>query len=207
MNAPPIAVGNVYEMSSQPNPLRVVGVHDDVVMYDSWWPHKPGWGMEKLAGTYIYYRMPRVIFESRARLLRSEPLSPQELGVHRPDLPFAFARHSELSWYESRGEASSPTDDSKQDLAARLDAPEIFLEPFGTRDGAKPLVHIHAEDRRSFSVHELLSAARTIQTPLLGDVRLTVGVGIYRSGIKKRIPSYYLWGANAKHEPASEDAA
>lgn len=203
MNPLPITVGNVYEISSQPNPMRVVGVDDHVVMYDSWWPHKGAWGMQELVGTFSYYRMPRAIFESRSRLLRSEPLSPLELTVHRPDLPFAFAQRIDLSWYEKWNE----TDISTRDAVPALQVPEIFLVPFGPRDSSKPPVLVRANDQRSFSVSELLRAAHTVQAPFLGDARITVGVGIYRSGIKKRVPSFYLWGADAKHEAAAGNAA
>ena len=202
-----ITVGNVYEMSSQPNPLRVVGVDDHVVMYDSWWPHKNAWGMDKLVGTFIYYRMARSFFDSHSRLLRAEPLSPLELSVHRPDLPFAFARRNDLSWYEEWDDAGTFADNAIGDSVSALEAPQIFLVPFGPRDSAKAPVLVHAGDRRSFSVAELLRAARAVQVPFLGDVRLTAGVGIYRSGIKKRIPSFYLWGANAKHEVPAANAA
>lgn len=207
MNTRPMTVGNVYEIASQPNPTRVVGFDDYVVMYDSWWPHKEAWGMEKLVGEFIYYRMPRTIFESRSRLLRAEPLSPLELTVHRPDLPFAFARRRDLSWYENWNDASALAVNLMPDSVPALQVPEVFLVPFGPRDSSKPPVLIRAQDGRSFSVSELLSAAREVQAPFLGEERLTVGVGIYRSGIKKRIPSFYIWGANAKHEGCSGIAA
>lgn len=46
--------------------------------------------------------------------------------------------------------------------------------------------------------------ARILPGPFVGDVRLTEGVGIYRAGIKKRLPSYYIWGRGVEpthHRP------
>ena len=207
MNSRNITVGDVYEVSSQPNPLRVVGVDEHVVMYDTWWPHKNAWGMERLGGTFTYYRMARSFFEARSRLLRSDPLSSLELNVHRPDLPFALARRNDLSWYEQWDESRAFHVNTVEESVSALEASQVFLVPFGPRDSAKPPVLVCAEDRLSFSVPELLRAAHAVQVPFLGDVRLTAGVGIYRSGIKKRIPMFYLWGAKPKHEAPTANAA
>ena len=42
--------------------------------------------------------------------------------------------------------------------------------------------------------------ASELQFPHAGDVLLTEGVGIYRAGIKKRTPSYYIWGGRSRAE-------
>ena len=197
MNPRPIEIGDVHEMPSHPRPMRVIGLSDDVVLYDTWWPHENRWAMSKLIGTFSYYRMPRAIFVERSRRIRTDPLTESELDVHRPDLPFAFARSAELSWY---GEGGSLSGDR-----STLDASSIFLEPFGRRAGVKPMVQIHAENGRFFTAIELLRAAHAVQAPYRGDVRQTEGVGVYRLGIKKRIPSYYLWGAKSRHETAAAE--
>jgi hypothetical protein len=207
MNSQQIDLGNVYQMESQPNPVRVVAFDDHVVLYDTWWPHKGAWAMAKLVGAFTYYRMTRTHFERHSRLLRTDSLSELELSVHRPDLPFAFVQSTALSWYEPWSEGDLVANCSSPPGAPLLNAPTVFLVPFGPRNSVKPPVQIHAENGRFFTGVELLRAAQAEQAPFVGEVRLTKGVGIYRSGIKKRLPSFYLWGAISKHEAASANAA
>jgi hypothetical protein len=207
MHSPQITLGCVYEMESFPNPVRIVAFDDQVVMYDTWWPHRGAWAMAKLLGAFVYYRMPRTVFEAHSRFVRNEPLSEQELNVHRPDLPFAFAQRSDLSWYEPWGEPNLLAGSSSSDKQPILDAPAIFLAPFGLRNSAKPPSLVHAENGRFFTEVEVLQAARILQQPFVGEVRLTKGVGIHRSGIKKRLPSFYLWGAMSRLDAQAENAA
>lgn len=202
MSSPGLSIGGVFELASHANPVRVVGLDDHVVMYDTWWPHLGAWAMAKLVGRFTYYRMSRAHFESQARLLRVDPFSELELSVHRPDLPFSFAQRADLSWYEQWSEAGAISKSTSTGTAPALDAPAVFLEPFGPRGSPKPLVLFHASNGRFFTEEELLHVARAAQARFIGDVRLTNGVGLYRSGIKKRIPSFYLWGAISKHEAA-----
>ena len=206
MNASRIALGAVYEAQWSPNPVRVVAFDSHVVMYDTWWPKKGAWAMAKLAGTFTYFRLSRTYFEAHSRLVRTDPLSEQELKIHRPELPFALAQRSNLSWYEPWSESAISAADSSPHSQRILDAPAAFLSPFGPRDSEKPPVLVNAENGRFFDEVELLRLARAIQDSFAGEVRLTNGVGIYRSGIKKRLPSYYLWGAKSRLE-APADAA
>jgi hypothetical protein len=206
MTPPHIALGAVYDAQWSPNSVRVVAFDRDVVMYDTWWPHKGAWAMARLQGTFTYYRLSRDYFEAHSRYVRTDPLTEQERLVHRPDLPFAFAQRPSLSWYEPWHQPHVSTASSLRAEPA-LEAAAIFLSPFGPRDSAKPAVLVHAENGRSFGEAELLRLAKAVQDPFVGDVRLTSGVGIYRSGIKKRIPSYYLWGALSRLDRPAENAA
>lgn len=193
-------LGDVYETNWPSGPVRVVAFDSDVVMYDTWWSHKNAWGMSKLLGSFSYYRLDRKYFEAHMRYLRSEPLSSLELSVHRPELPFGFARHKDLSWYENWPSVPVATD------GQALSAPAIYIAPFGPRDSSKPPVLVQAKNGEFFTENELLTLAKEIQSSHLGEKRLTHGVGIYRSGIKKRVPSYYLWGAQSRLESEVENA-
>jgi hypothetical protein len=55
MHSQQIALGSVYETEPSPNPVRVVVFDDQVVMYDTWWPHKGACAMAKLLGAFTYY--------------------------------------------------------------------------------------------------------------------------------------------------------
>ncbi len=206
MNTQHIVLGGVYESPSTPYEMRVVAFDDDVVMYDVWWPHKQAWGMSKIGGSFSYYRLERAYFEEHSRLLRHEQLTELELLVHRPDLPFAFGQRATLSWYSRLSENDLLASEQPTGKPRLLEAPSIFISPFGPRDSSKPPVLVNAANGRCFSELELLLAAHQIQQPFLGEAVLTSGVGIYRSGIKKRLPTFYLWGARSRLETANGKA-
>lgn len=177
--------------------MRVVAYDDVEVMYDVWWQHKSAWAMASLLGDFAYFRMPRHSVQTEARFVRVDPLTDRELQVHRPDLPFAVARHAGLSWYDR----SWP----KHALGthAVLNIARIYLAPFGPRDSAKPSALIEADNGESFTEFELLVKAKRLQDQFIGDVALTDGLGIYRAGIKKRTPSFYIWGSKSRAEAPS----
>lgn len=187
-----IALGVVFEIDSSPYPMRVIAYDDAEIMYDVWWPHKNAWAMASLVGSFTYYRLPRDYVEAHARGIRIDPLSDKERQVHRPDLPFAVAQRESTSWYDR------PWAEDVFGTTPVLAVNAIYLSPFGPRDSAKPPVFIEADNGDWFTELELLTKARELQFPLVGDVRLTEGVGIYRAGIKKRTPSYYIWGARSR---------
>jgi hypothetical protein len=193
-----IALGVVFEIESSPSAMRVLAYDDAEVMYDVWWPHKSAWAMAKMLGDFSYYRLPRHYVEANAKHIRIDPLSEKERQVHRPDLPFAVARRDGTSWYDQ----SWP--EGVFGSAPILEVEAIYLSPFGPRDTAKPSVLLTADNGESFTEMELLTKAREIQRPFIGDVRLTEGVGIYRAGIKKRTPSYYVWGARSRADAPSK---
>jgi hypothetical protein len=192
MSAYTVTLGAVFQTDWSQEPVRVIAFDAHVVMYDTWWPHRSSWGMSKLLGNYSYYRLQREYFEAHARPLKLEPLSEKEVLVHRPDLPFAFATRQSLSWYDKWPENVQTENEHS------LQVPAIYLAPFGPRDSSKPAVLIQAANGQSFSEAELLLAAKSIQEPHIGEARLTEGVGIYRPGIQKHLPSYYVWGSKSR---------
>ena len=153
--------------------------------------------MARLSGDFTYCRLPRRHVEANARYVRTDALTETELQIHRPDLPFAVARRDDVSWYEPAWQEDA------FETTSVLPVGVIYLAPFGPRDSAKTAVLLTAENGEWFTEAELLTKAKVLQEPFVGDVRLTEGVGIYRAGIKKRIPSYYIWGARSRAEAPS----
>lgn len=79
-----------------------------------------------------------------------------------------------------------------------LDAPRIFLEPFGPQGGPKPSALVAAENAKTFNVEEVLWHAARLQFQHLRDEKIIQGVGIHRSGFQRALPSYYVWGAKSR---------
>jgi hypothetical protein len=199
MSPEAIQIGAVFQPSFDERPIRLIAVDDREVMYDSWWPHRSAWGFASLPGTVSYYRMPRRVLLERCRYLRSEPLSPAELDVHRPDLPLRFGASPDLEWpdadqleaFPGRIAASFPS-------SLGLAATRLYLCPFGPKGRSKPGVLVEPDAPHAATIRGLLARAAAIQAPHLRDQRPTRGIGVYRLGLQRKVPSYYLWGSQSK---------
>lgn len=203
MKSTPIELGAVFQTEWSENPIRVIAFDNSVVMYDAWWPHSSTWGMGKLSGNFCYYRLPLTLLMQEAKYLRTEKYTDQEARVHRPDLPFAFAQYNVLDWYAQCPESMSQLEQFLESRSAfgtelLLKVPAIYLSPFGPKGSSKSEVLVHAKNGESFTEAEILWHAWQLQIPHLRAHQLTSGVGVYRSGIKKRIPTYYIWGCKSR---------
>jgi hypothetical protein len=180
-------------------------------MYDAWWPHLGAWGLAELQEVrrlrVSYYVSTVAALLEKATFLRTEPLTDAEIALHRPDLPLCLARCAAVDWPSQAPEtparlaaflaAAGRTDaglDSGLDVGVTIDAAELVLLPFGPEGRSRAAVRVTAGDGIAFSAVELLWKAAAIQAPCLGSVMPTRGLGIYRSGLQRGVPSYYLWG-------------
>lgn len=199
-------VGAVYRWSHDDRPMRVL-VHDsDVVMYDAWWPHLDNWGLANIQEIrkqrISYYVTTASTLAEKATYVRLDPLTDDELAIHRPDLPFAFGQCAAISWpsevpgttawlAENWRTAGCPN-------GAMLQASEMYLAPFGPQGGVKAGVRVKAANGTAFTVEELILKAAAVQAPFIGDAVPAQGIGIYRSGLQRGIPAYYLWGSESR---------
>lgn len=186
-----IEPGAVFRFPHDDRPNRVL-VHDDgVVMYDTWWPHLGRWGLADLDAVkrqrVSYYVITVSTLLEKATYLRSAPLSADERSVHRPDLPFTAVQDAGSTW---AGTAGWPAG-----ARSRLEASTIHLLPFGPGGGTKAGVRVTADNGSSFTAEELFGKAQAAQAKHLGDAVPVTGVGIYRYGLLRGLPAFYLWGA------------
>ena len=207
MDGNSLVPGAVFQPDWDERPIRVLAFDGVEVLYDSWWPHKQSWGLATLTGNATYYRLSTALLLSRARLLRSEPLTEAENQVHRPDLPLRVCRSGNLRWEPSVPE---DLDIFEQEVAVKdpgfpreiLALSSLILNPFGIKGGRKRGVLVKSADGIRFTSQELLWQASKIQAAMQASP--LNGVGIYRSGFQNRIPSYYLWGSQDKAGIVSE---
>lgn len=194
MDESKIEPGAVFQLPHDDRPNRILLHDDDVVMYDAWWPHLGGWGLADLDATkrkrVSYYVTTVSTLLEKATHLRSDPLSADERTLHRPDLPFVAAQDKAATWA-----------DGLTEVRATLKAPAIYLLPFGPAGGTKAGARVTADDGSSFTAEELFRKAQAVQAQHLGDAIPVTGVGIYRSGLQRGLPAFYLWGAVSRlHE-------
>lgn len=204
MLAKDLHVGAVFQTDWDARPCRIVAFDETLVFYDSWLSEPPGWGLDSLKGAASYYCLPTPMVVQRAKYLRTEDYSVEEKLIHRPDLPLSFGRSESLEWpmfspvtqEEFPDTLFHPSSDACSPVS--LEASKIYLLPFGPKGGIKAPVLVRAKNRTSFSVEELLWLGAQHQFGYLGTTKLTTGVGLYRSGIKDNIPTYYIWGSKSR---------
>lgn len=198
-----LGLGAVYKPNWDDRLIRVLAFDENTVIYDCWVPHKNEWSLTSLKGTVFYYRLARPRIISDAAYIRTEPLSKEELDIHRPDIPLSFLQAGSVQWSELQ---LNDIDTAAARLAAIdprlalqvINAPAIFLLPFGKKGRVLPGVKINAKNGATFSAAELLFYAGQIQQPSLSGDSIANGIGIYRAGIQKCLPSFYIWGAEKR---------
>lgn len=206
--------GAVFKWPHDDRLMRVLMCDASMVMYDAWWPHLGNWGLADLQQAkrkrvHYYVTGPGTV-AGKAFYMGLEPLSEAEAAVHRPDLPLSFARCGAVSWPREvpgavGGLAGQFTAEGCGDGldSGALDAPEIYLVPFGPKGGSKAGVRAKAENMAAFTAEEILRKAAAAQAPHLGDEPPAPGIGIYRLGLLRGIPSFYLWGAASQLESSA----
>ena len=186
-------------------PFRVLAYDSGVVMYDPWWPHLGNWGLANLGEVkkrrVNYFVVTASTLAQKAMLIRSEPLTEAETSLPRPALPFAAMQCQELSWpAEVSGSAEASARRWRSagcPEAEALIASQVYLQPFGPKGGERTGVRVKAGNGTSFGWDELFWKASILQAPFIRASASAHGVGIYRSGLNRGIPSYYLCGAQS----------
>jgi hypothetical protein len=198
-----ISVGSVVQPDWDSRAHRILLMDQIQVLYDIWWSHAHEWGFSSLSGEGHYYCLPTSLLRGRATVLRSEPLTDIERAIHRPDLPLRLLRSPSMQWSKDQYQNMSHFIGAHQtdiehlgisDADVALDAPEVFLTPFGPGGRIKRGVRLKALNGRSFSSIELLWRAYEVQAPQ--HRASTTGIGMYRAGFKSKAPVFYLWGSD-----------
>ena len=198
-----MSVGSVFQPDWDSGAHRILLMDQIQVLYDVWWSHAQEWGFSNLSGEGHYYRLPTGLLRGRSTVLRSEPLTDIERAIHRPDLPLRLLRSPSMQWSKDQYQNMSHFVGAHQagiehlgisDDDVALDAPEVFLAPFGPGGRTKRGVRLKAVNGRHFSSIELLWRAYEVQAPQ--HRTSTNGIGIYRAGFKSKTPVFYLWGSD-----------
>lgn len=136
--------GNVFITSLDINPVRIIIADDITVIYEIWWPHSKDWSYKyNLRKKSIYYRTSVSNFLKNATYFRTDQLSPEEIAVHRPELPLYLCRNDQLSWtkkiYRNLEEFEKENGHALQFIVSpcSLEISKIVLVPFGSKGGLK----------------------------------------------------------------------
>lgn len=202
-----IRIGAIYQLKPTRELIRIIAHDANEVMYDSWCAETSSWEIASLKRTVWYLRLPTTLLLRDGVYIRTEEYTPSETQIHRPDLPFSFAQSTLLEWAPS---CPPSLEEFSRDLLKSvgtveylpksLAAPAIYISPFGPKGSVKAAVLVESLNGISFTAPELLWQSGKLQAKYIRDIPVTTGVGIYRGGIHRQLPAYYIWGANNRAE-------
>ena len=182
--------------------LRVIVADQHEVMYDAWWDHlndgQGDWGMRRCRSC-TYYRISTAWLVENSEHVGCEPLDAKEFAKHRPDLPLRPLR--ETGWkfdatsYDSAQDferAARSAGVAVDELAQRVALPitRLWIRPLGPQGGQLPREPLRAAHPEGFHALELLWLAHQTQAPHVREP--WDGTGLYRDGLSRGEPSYYI---------------
>ncbi len=177
-------LGEIYKASWDGSIMRVIGFDEFEVLYDGYWEHDKSWTFaSNLKQKCSFYRASRNVFSEKASLIDFKELTKEEHDIFRPDLTIRTCRIENASWSDS--DFNLEESDMKS-----IKSEKVWLYPIGPKGGLKKGELITAQNNKEFTVSELLESAKRIQNSV--NLNQTYGIGIYRMGIQKQLPSYYV---------------
>ena len=197
MHQDKLKIGGVYKTSWSDSPYRVIGLDDIEIFYDRLWPHNNSWTFSgHFKRKCYFYRTSAALFLQQSQFIEDMPLTEEEQLSFRPDLPIRLVRTKELSWNnfseqgfrEFRLEITKYKD--KSFLDQKLPTGSIVLIPYGNNGGKKRGTIVVADNQEYFDVIELIWKAKMLQEAV--NNKTSNGIGLYRIGFEKRLPSYYI---------------
>ena len=166
--------------------MRVIGFDKFEVFYDGFWGHDNSWTFSSnLKKKCFFYRTSRNVFSEKASLIDFKELTEEEYSVFRPDLTMRTCRIENASWSDNEFNL-----EGFESNLISIKSEKIWLYPFGPKGGFKKGELITARKNNEFAVTELLDSAKRIQQSV--NPNQSNGIGIYRTGIQKQKPSYYI---------------
>jgi hypothetical protein len=194
-----LVIGGIYNVLL-PNlqRVRIIGIGEHHVLYDPFLDHLGKWAIADFPKRgAAYCRTYLGIFLRNAEFVGALPLTKEQHAFLRPDLPYNPIGINSVDW-------SAILLKDSQELKAILDECDInpssilittkslAIHPFGSKGritSDKPMI-FETSDEGGFSAIELLASMVTVQRhSYVSDIRK--GIGLYRSGHYKGVPSYF----------------
>jgi len=196
MTTDKLQLGEIYKTEWDERPFRVIGFDDIEVFYDCLWPHENSWVFSgNLNKKCYFYRTSAPLFIAKSNPIDFTPLTIEEQKAFRPDLSIRIARTKEFNWnafemdnYQKFIEQTKTLLD-KSILDQKISTDKIVLIPFGN-NGLKKGTIVTADNQNYFECAELIWKAKELQESVSNQT--SKGIGLYRIGFEKGLPSYYI---------------
>jgi len=180
--------------------IRLLVISDQLTFYDQW-IDDGNWSLWRRR-TFAYSRYGTDWLAAHAEFTGHEPLTDKEVGIHRADWPmnaFSLTEYprntmetKDLEDFEAFCVANRHPADELSSFDG-IDAKELVISAPNSGLGLHKPVTVVAVNGKHFSAMELLwhsqRYVRQLGTPLEND-----GIGLYRLGIKNKLPWYMLGG-------------
>ncbi len=195
-NSTAIQIGGIYKTEWDHRPFRLIGFDDYEVFYDCMWTD----GQWTFSGNFkkkcYFYRTSLKTFKNNLLELDFLALSEAEIKFFRTDLPMRLGRTELYNWNDFK--ADNYHDFKKQFHAQSnnfiaeeiLLTDRIILIPYGIKKGFLKATVSYAANNSFFELAELIWKAKQLQEA--ANHSKSEGIGIYRLGTEKGIPSFYI---------------
>lgn len=161
-----------------------------------------GWRMEnKKLKNEIFTRTRKEIFLKKFEYCSFEPLEQEFIDYYHLTLPMRICRFRDISWGDELFYSSENINaylqqcQIPQQINRTLSCKEIYLEGTNKNWRTQKPILVTADNGEYFTVSELMFKANEIQRAIKSNKNFkTDGIGIYRTGMFKGLPCYYIWG-------------
>lgn len=192
-----LQLGGIYRTEWGERPYRVIGYDEIEVFYDCLWLPDNIW---TFSGNFkkkcYFYRTSAPLFFAKSKLIDIVPMAEEEFNAFRPDLPMRVCRSKELNWNKfdvSTADTFVKSVDNLYDnsfLCDKIQTEKLVLLPYGTKGGLKRGRTVTADNSKYFEGPELIWKAKELQEAV--NYQISNGIGIYRIGFERGLPSYYI---------------
>lgn len=181
---------------------RILMADDFEVFTDGMYLNDPDYDYnikKNLSGESIFTRSRRNFFEKCIEKVGEAPLSEEALSILWVDLPMRFGRLRNLSWDDAcLGSIDNYLDWLEENTDIEwgnrvIEANALFIKPTSEKGMPRKPIKVEADNGKKFTVKELVWKAAQIQNAAVKK-SIGQGIGLYRSGIKSKLPVYYVWG-------------
>ena len=177
-------IGGIYSVKWDTRPIRVLLYDKIETHYDCYWPEINKWTFlgnwkKKLS----FYRIPTDFFIKTSTQIDILPFSDEDKKLVRPDLPIRFCRIKNFNFdeYDTFIENLNIYDNDFDKMIGN----KIALYP-STKNGSTRYENIVEIE----SIKNLFIEAKRLQETA-NNLKFN-GIGFYRLGITKGLPSYYI---------------
>ena len=177
---------SIGETEVEKRKVRIIGLDEFEVFYDPLRGDKKWTFSGNFQRKSSFYRMATTAFKTKMELVDCLALTEQEYLFFRPDLPMRFGRLNNIDWkiIAKEGIECLPTDFLKTKIALK----KLMLIPFGPKGGIRKSELVEKDENLTLST--LIKTALKIQKPIAEQENK--GIGFFRFGFEKGIPSYYI---------------
>ena len=182
-----LELGGIYSVKWDKRPMRILAFDDKELFYDCYWSEIDKWtftGKLKTSNSK-FYRISTKYFKSTSKKISLLKLSKEEYLLIKPNFPLRFCRIKDFNF--------SNFSDYLQDINKiyiQNDCELIFQNKIVLLPRTKKDRIMKGEIVEVKNISELLKKAKELQE-INKNLNFN-GIGFFRSGIIKKLPSYYI---------------